>query len=168
MSHIFVNIGSGNGLSPVCCQAIVWINDDLFSIEPIGTNFNEIWVKIHTFSFTFSLKQFSTSMLKIKKNVKAVMWYVPPVIPMFCFRISLPSNSVCGFRIRYLHSFTIWFEHIFTVHANFLSWVWRNVPYIESYLLLNIASFFPGTPLCLLVLIFSDLYTDHILVYLPF
>ena len=37
-----VNIGSGNGLSPERHQAITWINDDLSSIELLGTNFTEI------------------------------------------------------------------------------------------------------------------------------
>ena len=49
--HIYVSlnwvtIGSGNSLSPVQCQTITWTNDDLLSVNnPLGTNFNEIWIK---------------------------------------------------------------------------------------------------------------------------
>ena len=46
----WVRIGSVNGLSPVRCQAITWTNADLFSIEPLGTNFIEIWIEIQIFS----------------------------------------------------------------------------------------------------------------------
>ena len=43
-------IGSENGLSPDRRQAIIWTNKDISLIEPLGTNFNEIWIKI-CFSF---------------------------------------------------------------------------------------------------------------------
>ena len=36
-------MASGNGLSPVRCQAITWTNTDLLSIGPLGTNFSDIW-----------------------------------------------------------------------------------------------------------------------------
>ena len=48
----WVNIGSGNGLSPVRRQAIMRTNAGLLSIEPLGTKFGEILIEIHTFSFT--------------------------------------------------------------------------------------------------------------------
>ena len=38
----WVNIGSGNGLSPDRHQAITWTNADLLSIGPLGTTFSEI------------------------------------------------------------------------------------------------------------------------------
>ena len=46
-----VSSGSGNGLSPVKCQAITWTNADLLLIELSGTNFSEIQIKIEDFSF---------------------------------------------------------------------------------------------------------------------
>ena len=46
----WVSIGSGNGLSPIRCQAITWTNADLLSIGPLGTNFSDIWIKCN-FSF---------------------------------------------------------------------------------------------------------------------
>ena len=44
-------IGSNNGLSPGRCQAIIWTNAGILLIGPQGTKFNEISIKIHTFSF---------------------------------------------------------------------------------------------------------------------
>ena len=53
-----IDIGSGNGLSPVRRQAITWTNAALLSIRPSGTNFSEkfeskykTWIKIQNFSF---------------------------------------------------------------------------------------------------------------------
>ena len=55
VTHICVGdltiIGSDDGLSPVRRQAIIWTNAGILLIEPLGTNFNEILVEIHTFSF---------------------------------------------------------------------------------------------------------------------
>ena len=44
-------IGSDNGLSPGRRQAIIWTNDGILLIRPLGTNFSEVLSKIHTFSF---------------------------------------------------------------------------------------------------------------------
>ena len=52
--HICVSeitiIDSDNGLSPGWRQAIIWNNAELLLIEPLGTNFNEILIKVQTFS----------------------------------------------------------------------------------------------------------------------
>ena len=44
-------IGSDNGLSPGRRQAIIWTITGILVIVPLGTNFNEILIQIHTFSF---------------------------------------------------------------------------------------------------------------------
>ena len=44
-------IGSDNGLSPGRRQAITWTNVGILLIGPIGTNFSEMLIEIHTFSF---------------------------------------------------------------------------------------------------------------------
>ena len=44
-------IGSDNGLSPGRRQAIIWTNAVILLIEPLGINFNEIFIKSKTFSF---------------------------------------------------------------------------------------------------------------------
>ena len=53
--HICVSkltiIGSDNGLSPGRRQAIIWTNAGLLLIGPLGKNFNEMLMKIRSFSF---------------------------------------------------------------------------------------------------------------------
>ena len=44
-------IGSDNGLSPGRRQAIIWTIAGILLIGPWGTNFSEIFISIHTFSF---------------------------------------------------------------------------------------------------------------------
>ena len=55
VTHICVSkltiIGSDNGLPPGRRQAIIWTNAGILLIEPLGTNFNEILIEFHTFSF---------------------------------------------------------------------------------------------------------------------
>ena len=54
VTHICVSklsiLGSDNGFSPGRRQAIIWTNAWLL-IGPLGTNFSEILIEIHTFSF---------------------------------------------------------------------------------------------------------------------
>ena len=54
VTHICVSeltiIGSDNGLSPGRRQAIIWTNDGILVIKPLGTNFSEILIGIQTFS----------------------------------------------------------------------------------------------------------------------
>ena len=53
--HICVSkltiIGSDNGLSPGRWQAITWTNAGILLTGTLGTNFNEILIKIYQFSF---------------------------------------------------------------------------------------------------------------------
>ena len=55
VTHICVSnltiIGSDNGLSPGRRQAITWTNVGILLIGPLGTNFGEMLIKIHIFSF---------------------------------------------------------------------------------------------------------------------
>ena len=44
-------LGSDNCLSPGRSQAIILINVGILLIGPLGTNFSEILIEIHTFSF---------------------------------------------------------------------------------------------------------------------
>ena len=43
-------VGSDNGLSPDQHQAIIWTNAKILLIGPLGMNFSEILIEIHTFS----------------------------------------------------------------------------------------------------------------------
>ena len=55
LTHLFVGnltiIGPDNGLSPGRRQAIIWTNAAILLIGPWGTNFSQITIGIHTFSF---------------------------------------------------------------------------------------------------------------------
>ena len=55
VTHKCVNkltiVGSGNGLSPRRRQAIIKTNAGILLIGPLETNFSEILIEIHTFSF---------------------------------------------------------------------------------------------------------------------
>ena len=56
-------IGSGNGLSPLRQQAITWPNVALLSVGLLETTFNEIWIRILSFSFKkMHLKMLSAKM----------------------------------------------------------------------------------------------------------
>ena len=55
--------GSDNGLSPGQRQAIIWTNDGILLIGPLGTNFSENLIEILTFSFK-----------KIRLKVSFVKW----------------------------------------------------------------------------------------------
>ena len=45
----WVTFGSDNGLSPIRRHAIIWTNEGMSLIGLLGTNFNEILIKIQTF-----------------------------------------------------------------------------------------------------------------------
>ena len=55
VTHICISklniIRSDNGLSPGWRQAIIWTNDGILLIPPLGTNFSEILSEVHIFSF---------------------------------------------------------------------------------------------------------------------
>ena len=55
VTHICVSkltiIGSDNGLAPGRRQTIIWTNDGILLIGPLGTNFSEILIEMLTFSF---------------------------------------------------------------------------------------------------------------------
>ena len=53
--------GSDNGLSPGRRQAIIWTNARILSVGSLGTNFNEIWIKINIFSLTKMHLQISSA-----------------------------------------------------------------------------------------------------------
>ena len=45
-------IGSDSGLSPGRRQAIIWTNDVILLIEPLGTNSSKLLIDIYTFPFS--------------------------------------------------------------------------------------------------------------------
>ena len=75
VTHICVSkltiIGSDNGLSPGRRHAIIWTNTGILFIEPLGTNFSDIFIEIYTFSLKkMHLKMSSGKWLfRIRLNV---------------------------------------------------------------------------------------------------
>ena len=77
-------IGSDNGLSPGRRQAVIWTNAGILLIRTLGTNFNEMQGKIHSFSF----KKMHLKMLSAKGRV-----------------FSLGLNELTGPGARFTNSF---------------------------------------------------------------
>ena len=87
VTHICVGkltiIGSDNGLSPGRRQAIIQTNDGILLIEPLGTNFSEIWSKIHTFSFKKMYLKLSSAKWRPFCLGLNVLSKYPPVYPIW-------------------------------------------------------------------------------------
>ena len=71
VTHICVSnptiIGPDNGLSPIRRQAIIGTNAGILLIRPLGTNFSEMWIEIHIFSFR-------------KMHSKMVVWEMAAIL----------------------------------------------------------------------------------------
>ena len=84
VTHICVGnltiIGSDNGLSPGRRQAIIWTNSGILLIGPLGTNFTEILIEIHIFSFT-----------KMRFKVSSAKWRP------FCFGLNVLTHYMLNF-----------------------------------------------------------------------
>ena len=108
LSHIrkITIIGSDNGLSPGRHQAIIWTNAGLLSIELLGTNFNEIGIKIQPFSYKkISLKASSAKWRPFYIGLNVLIEFQNPFNAAITFRAdsrcapsqwetSLQSNAV--------------------------------------------------------------------------
>ena len=95
--HIFVgkltNIDSDNGLAPQRRQAIIWTNVGILLIEPLGTNFSEFLIRIHTFSFK-----------KIHLKMSSGKWR-PFCVGLNVLTLYTPTqwNWVAGGRLYWIH-----------------------------------------------------------------
>ena len=81
VTHICVgkltNIGSDNGLSPGRRQAIIWTNTGILLIGTLGTNFSEILIVIHTFSFNkMHLKMSSAKLGPFCLGLNVLIWVI--------------------------------------------------------------------------------------------
>ena len=130
-------IGSGNGLSPGRCRAIVWTNAGIWLIAPSGTNFSEILIDIHT----FSLKKMHLKMSSVKwrpsclgLNVLAMFlvhicqWII---LKFVCYwkdksRLTFSSHKSHKYEIVYLEIQCFW--HI----SNFLKKIVETTEYPRS------------------------------------
>ena len=80
VTHICVSeltiIDSDNGFLAGRRQAIIWNNAGLLLIEPLGTNFSEISIRIQTFSFKkMHLNHVFWEMVSILSQPQCVKWY---------------------------------------------------------------------------------------------
>ena len=73
MSANGVGIGSGNGMSPVRCQAITWTNADILLVRSFKTNLSEVRIKIQNISFiTNAFKNIVCEMAVILPRARCV------------------------------------------------------------------------------------------------
>ena len=100
--------GSDNGLSPDWYQAITWTSAGILLIGPLGTNFSEILIRIHTFSFQkmhfktssakrrsfcLSLSVISFAQSQIQVLIYSCFWMCINVVFFF---ISIHPNLIAG------------------------------------------------------------------------
>ena len=74
-------VGPDNGLSPSRRQAIIWTNAGILLNGPLGTNFSEILIEIHTFSFKkmrFKLLSGKWRTFRLGLNV-LIQWHLEKV-----------------------------------------------------------------------------------------
>ena len=86
-------IGSDYGLVPVLHQAIIWTNADALLIRTLGTNFNEIWIKIQT----FSLKK-----MQFKMSAKWRPFCLPQYVTVISFKVQAQLNLFLTGSINWL------------------------------------------------------------------
>ena len=101
MTHICVSkltiIGSDNGLSPGRRQAIIWTNAGILLIGPLRTNFSEIFIKIHAFSFKNMRLKMSSAKWRpfcLGLNVLMIRVFSVPLSSQFPCRSSLAISVV--------------------------------------------------------------------------
>ena len=97
--HIYASvnwaiIGSGNGLSPIWCQAITWTNAGLLSIGLLGTNFSEFWIRI----LSLSCKKMNLKMLSAKCQPFCLCQEVfnPSILPSVIYYPSSMESTTSG------------------------------------------------------------------------
>ena len=131
MTHLCISklsiIGSDNGLSPGRRQAIIWTNAGILLIGTRGTNFNEISIKIHEFSFKkIHLKMSSGKWRPSCLGLNVLMWCT-------LFRLTRPSACPV-LRPAEVYSFFSWF----TGDLDQQSFIWHFIYFTEgNYTLLH-------------------------------
>ena len=92
-------IGPDNGLSPGRRQAIIWTNAGILLIEPCGTNFSEILIGIHTFSFKkIHLKMSSAKFGPFCVGLNVLISASEPITFRWTYTCVLKDNNNAGER----------------------------------------------------------------------
>ena len=91
VTHICVDIltiiGSDNGLSPDQRQAITWTNVGILLIRPLGTNFSEMLIEIHTFlvkKIHFKMSSGKWRLFCLGLNVLSKHWTCYSTTTLYC------------------------------------------------------------------------------------
>ena len=93
------NIDSDNGLAPSRRQAIIWTNAGILLIGPLGTNFSELIIVIHSFSFNKML-------LKMSSAIWRPFWLGLNVLMIpFLHYINANCEFISAFLISYIRYF---------------------------------------------------------------
>ena len=134
MTHICINkltiIGSDNGLSPDRRQAIIWTNAGILLIGPLGTNFSEIFIGIHKFSFKKMHLKMSSGKWRpfcLGLNVLSQTPYL-----QFDGDVSVKEDANCTFAAKWC---LIW---------KFTGWTLIN-PYHAKFILVKIQVYLHGS-----------------------
>ena len=90
-----VIIGSGNGLAPVWCQAIICTNIDLFSIIHSRTNLSKAWIKIQ---FCLEKLHFILNMWSANFEPFCTVVYV-----LFLPGLTITSHTLRSFKADFFH-----------------------------------------------------------------
>ena len=106
VTHICVGnltiIGPDNGLSPGRRQAIIWTNAGILWIGPWGTNFSEILIGIHTFSFKkFNFQMSSGKWRPSCLGLNVLRTWISDCIHSFIWDVSFVCSNSMGRINRY-------------------------------------------------------------------
>ena len=136
MTHICVSkltiIGSDNGLAPGWRQTIIWTNDGILLIGPLGTNFSEILIGIQTISFKkMHLKMASPKWRPFCLGLNVLThWRLTSLLmSLICSTVLYLNNSVsiifchCRFRQRPVA------YSIIIIIGTGVNWSFRNTPH---------------------------------------
>ena len=112
VTHICVGkptiTGSDNGLSPGRREVIIWTNAVILLIGPVGTNFNEIFGEIQTFSFRkIRLKMSSAECCPFRLGLNVLRHTVPLILclmgnhglPHSCYTRCLYWPQACNSHV---------------------------------------------------------------------
>ena len=126
VTHICVSkltiIGSDNGLPPGRRRAIIWTNDGILSIGPLGANFNEISTGIQTFSFKKMHIKMSSAKYPFCLGLNVLINHLLP----WCYSPDYwyhGSTNLTHFIYKYTRSEVM----IMEVVASSKSWYWLEL-----------------------------------------
>ena len=112
VTHICVGnltiIGPDIGLAPGRRQAIIWTNAGILLIGPWGTNFSEILVGLHTYSFK-----------KIHLKMSSAKWRP------FCLGLNVLMYILCGSLVSFFWS---WWPKDIITPVTLMAFCWGNPP----------------------------------------